>query len=57
MRLVGPSDASIVMNLEPVLTVVLSVLLLGESFGWAQAIGGGIILGGLYILHRGEVAG
>ena len=45
------------MNLEPVLTVVLSVLLLGESFGWAQAIGGGIILGGLYILHRGEVAG
>jgi len=57
MRLVGPSDASIVMNLEPVLTVILSVLLLGESFGWAQALGGGIILGGLYILHRGESAG
>jgi drug/metabolite transporter (DMT)-like permease len=57
MRLVGPSDASIVMNLEPVLTVVLSVLLLGESFGWAQALGGGILLGGLYILHQGESAG
>lgn len=54
MRLVGPSDASIVMNLEPVLTVVLSVLLLGESFGWPQAAGGGILLTGLYILHRGE---
>jgi len=53
MRLVGPSDASIVMNLEPVLTVVLAVLLLGESFGWSQAAGGGIILTGLYILHRG----
>ena len=54
MRLVGPSDASIVMNLEPVLTVVLSVLLLGESFGWPQAAGGAIILAGLFILHRGE---
>ena len=57
LRRVGPSDASIVMNLEPVLTVVLSVLLLGESFGWGQAIGGGVILGGLYILHRGESVG
>ncbi len=57
MRRVGPSDASIIMNLEPVLTVILSVLLLGESFGWAQAAGGAIILGGLYILHQGETMG
>lgn len=57
MRRVGPSDASIIMNLEPVLTVILSVLLLGESFGWAQAAGGAVILGGLYILHQGETMG
>lgn len=57
MRRVGPSDASIIMNLEPVLTVILSVMLLGESFGWAQAAGGAIILGGLYILHQGETMG
>ena len=54
LRLVGPSDASIVMNLEPVLTVVLSILLLGESFGWLQALGGGVILGGLFLLRKGE---
>ena len=54
LRLVGPSDASIVMNLEPVLTVILSILLLGESFGWLQALGGGVILGGLYLLRKGE---
>ena len=54
LRSVGPSDASIVMNLEPVLTVVLSILLLGESFGWLQALGGGVILGGLYLLRKGE---
>ena len=57
LRRVGPSDASIIMNLEPVLTVVFSVLLLGENFGWGQGIGGAIILGGLYILHRGESVG
>jgi drug/metabolite transporter (DMT)-like permease len=57
MRRVGPTDASIIMNLEPVLTVILSVLLLGESFGWAQAAGGAIILSGLYILHQGETMG
>lgn len=53
MRLVGPSNASIVMNLEPVLTVVLAVLFLGETLEWEQALGGGILLGGLCILHVG----
>ncbi len=33
-----PSDASIVMNLEPVLTVILSVLLLEETFSSGQAL-------------------
>jgi drug/metabolite transporter (DMT)-like permease len=54
MKLVGPSDASIVMNLEPVLTVILSVLLLAETFSWGQALGGGAILFGLYLLQRKE---
>ena len=54
MKRVGPSTASIVMNLEPVLTVILSVLLLAESFSWGQAIGGGGILLGLYLLQRKE---
>ena len=54
MKRVGPSTASIVMNLEPVLTVVLSVLLLAENFSWGQAIGGGGILLGLYLLQRKE---
>ena len=52
--MVGPSVASIVMNLEPVLTVVLSIFLLGESFTWQQALGGGVILAGLYLLREGE---
>ena len=56
MRITGPSDASVVMNLEPVLTVVLSVLLLEESFGAWQGVGGAIIICGLYILHKGESA-
>lgn len=54
MQRVGPSTASIVMNLEPVLTVILSVLLLSETFSWGQALGGGGILLGLYLLQRKE---
>ena len=54
MQQVGPSIASVVMNLEPVLTIVLSVIVLGESFGWGQAVGGAIILTGLYFLQRGR---
>ena len=54
MKRVGPSTASIVMNLEPVLTVVLSVLLLSETFSLGQALGGGGILLGLYLLQRKE---
>ena len=34
--------------------LVLSVLLLAESFSWGQAIGGGGILLGLYLLQRKE---
>ena len=54
MQQVGPSDASIVMNLEPVLTVVLSVMLLNETFGLMQALGGGLILLGIVWLNRKE---
>jgi drug/metabolite transporter (DMT)-like permease len=54
MKSAGPSDASIVMNLEPVLTVILSVLLLEETFSSGQALGGGAILFGLYLLQRKE---
>ena len=50
----GPSNASIIMNIEPVLTVILSVLVLGETLGWMQGLGGALIIGGLIFLQWAE---
>lgn len=37
-------NAAMIMVLEPVWTVLLSLLLLGETFTWQKAIGGGLII-------------
>lgn len=44
MERVGPSTASIVSTVEPVLTVALAVALFGESLGPLQLLGGGLVL-------------
>lgn len=41
----GPVRASIIMNLEPVVTIVVAVALLGERFGPQQGIGAALVLG------------
>ncbi|MDO4493444.1 MAG: EamA family transporter [Clostridia bacterium] len=42
---VAPQDAAILSYTDPVLAVVWSAVLLGESFGWAEALGAVLILG------------
>jgi len=48
VRTLGVSRAVVFVYLMPVLTAVLSHLLLGEEFHAAQAIGGGAVLAGVY---------
>lgn len=55
VREAGPSNASIILNIEPVLTVILSVVVLGETLGWMQGLGGVLIIGGLVFLQQAEV--
>ncbi len=49
-------------NLIPVFAVILSWLLLGETFGWSEVLGGAIILTGVWIaqsekmVHSPEMA-
>ncbi len=50
MRRIGAADASLVSTLEPVLTVVLSGLIIGERLGPAQLAGGALILVAVVIL-------
>ena len=44
LRRVGPTAASILSTLEPVVTVALAFAVFGESFGPAQLLGGALVL-------------
>ncbi|SOZ37538.1 DMT family transporter [Cupriavidus neocaledonicus] len=55
LQRLGAAQASMLSTLEPVVTVVLAALLLGEQIGAAQALGGGLILAGvLWLTRRGS---
>lgn len=52
LQRLGAAQASMLSTLEPVITVVLAAMLLGEHIGWQQATGGGLILAGVLWLMR-----
>lgn len=57
LRLIGATNASIVSMLEPLVTVLLSALLLGERITALQAFGGAVLLfGGLILQMWGKEA-
>ncbi len=49
LRHISATRASIVATLEPVIATVVAWLWLGETFGAAQLVGGGIVLAGIFI--------
>jgi drug/metabolite transporter (DMT)-like permease len=51
LRLIGATNASIISTLEPLITVILSAILLGERISPVQALGGGILLFGAIVLQ------
>ena len=51
LRLIGATDASIISMLEPLITVLQSVLLLGERLSAAQGAGGAVLLFGAVVLQ------
>lgn len=51
LRLIGASNAAIVSMLEPLITVLLSALLLGERITALQGLGGVVLLGGAVVLQ------
>jgi drug/metabolite transporter (DMT)-like permease len=51
LRLIGATSASILSTLEPLLTVFLSALLLGERVTSIQAVGGLVLLVGVLVLQ------
>jgi drug/metabolite transporter (DMT)-like permease len=54
LRRVGPTTASIVSTVEPVVTVLLACVMFGEVLGLVQAVGGAVVLGGVLALNGGS---
>jgi drug/metabolite transporter (DMT)-like permease len=48
---VGPSAASILSTLEPVVTVALAAAAFGESLGTVQLVGGALVLGAVLVMQ------
>ena len=51
LRLIGATNASIISTLEPLITVLLSALLLGERITALQGLGGAVLLFGAVVLQ------
>ena len=47
--IVGPSQAAVFMNLMPLVGILCGVVFLNEQFLAAQAIGGALIISGVYL--------
>jgi drug/metabolite transporter (DMT)-like permease len=52
LRRVGPSTASILATVEPVVTVVLAFLVFGETLAAMQILGAGLVLASVFVLQR-----
>jgi drug/metabolite transporter (DMT)-like permease len=50
LRRVGPTTASILATVEPLVTVLLAFLVFGEALGSAQLLGGALVLGAVLAL-------
>ena len=47
----GISESSIYINLIPVVTVIISFFWLGETLSVMQLVGGGLVIGSVYIMN------
>lgn len=52
LKLVGPSKASIISSMEPVVTAIVACLLFSEMLTLVQIIGGGLVIGAVILIQR-----
>jgi drug/metabolite transporter (DMT)-like permease len=50
LRIVGPLKTSMLLNLEPISTILLAALLLGERLSSMQLLGGGLVIIGIILI-------
>ena len=49
---IGPVKTTILMNAEPILTIILAAILLGERLSFTQLIGAGFVMAGIILITR-----
>lgn len=52
LDIIGPFKTSMLMNMEPLLTVILAAILLGERLSSVQLCGAGLVIGGIVLITR-----
>ena len=55
LKRIGPTDASLLSTLEPVVTVLLAAIFLGENLPLLSLLGGGLILAAVILLTQAEL--
>jgi drug/metabolite transporter (DMT)-like permease len=55
LKRVGPTDASMLSTIEPVVTVLLAALIFDETLQLSSLLGGGLILGAVVLLTQNEL--
>jgi drug/metabolite transporter (DMT)-like permease len=55
LRRVGPTTASILATVEPLVTVLLAFLVFGEKLGRVQVLGGALVLSAVLVLNAGPL--
>ena len=52
VQLIGPSPTAMIMNIEPVLTVLFAAVVLHEELTLLRLLGGAIVLGAVVVSER-----
>lgn len=56
LKTIPASQAGVFLYLEPLVTLVVAWLVLGERITWVSLLGGGVILAGVWMVNREEAA-
>ena len=51
LKIIGPVKASVLLNTEPIFTIVLSVMILGERLSLPQSLGAGLVVLGIILIN------
>jgi drug/metabolite transporter (DMT)-like permease len=52
LKAIPASQVGSFLYLEPLVTVIVAGVILGEPFLWASGVGGGLILSGVWMVNR-----